>query len=382
MLARQELAHLGTPAWSPNGRTLAFSRHPTGSGVNAAGDIWLVGIDGTGLRPLALTPADERAPCWSPDGKALAFSMEGDVWVAEVDVPGLQPALEQAAHDAEAQPGPPDGTEVAPTGTARLAAPASLAAPSSIRVMHDDVGNTCRPVPHGQIDVYPFEDYVRRVVPQEVPSGWPSETLKTQAVAARTYAWRKVLDRTGEAFDVWDSTNDQYMCEDTYASTDAAVDATEGQYVSYSGNVIYAFFCAEAGSPTHYWNVFGLSTVPAYIRPVDDPVSFAQARRGHSVGMSQWGAYRWAAWHGWNYLQILSHYYSSATIQRSSAFTEPLAEVTLPWPDWYVTTDHAYLQANAAGDGSVLTVTFAARVTDTWTTVYTDADSSDGWGYV
>jgi hypothetical protein len=372
ILAQAELAHFDSPAWSPDGGALAFSRHPTGSGPNAAGDIWLVNADGTGLHPLALTPADERAPCWSPDGEMLAFALEGDVWLAELDAPDLASALADAAGDS---------ASLALSVSGESVAALSLTPPITIRVKHDDVGNTCRDVPDGQIDEYPFEVYVKQVVPHEVFLSWPTETLKTQAVAARTYAWRKIHDRTGEGYDVWDSTRDQYMCDATYPATDAAVEATEGQYISYNGNVIYAFFCAEAGSPTNYLEELNLDLAP-YLRPVDDPVGFGQTRNGHSWGMSQWGAYRWASWHGWNHVQILSHYYSFATVEQPSTITTPLAAMTLPWPDHYVTTDHAYLEANASASSGVLTVTFAAQVTDTWTTVYTDTDGTDGWGTV
>jgi hypothetical protein len=381
MLLRGESEHFGLPAWSPDGRTLALARHPTGNGYNAAGDIWLVDADGAGLYPLARTIADERAPCWSPDGRALAFALNGDVWIADLHAHGLDAALVAASGG-----GRINLPSLGERSDAGEVAPLGLTAPLTIRVKHDGVGNTCRPVPDGQVDVFDFEAYLKRVVPYEISPSWPTEALKAQAVAARTYAWRKLIDRRAQnpdpGYDVWDSTNDQYMCTGTSASTNAAVDDTVGQYVSFAGKVIYAFFCAEAGSPTHYRNTLGLATVPHYLRPVDDPVSFGQLRNGHSVGLSQWGAYRWAAWHGWDYGQILSHYYSAAAIERSPALTRPLVSLPLPWSDFYVNTDRAYLQANATDGTGVFTVTFAARITDTWTTVYTDTDGGDGWGYV
>jgi stage II sporulation SpoD-like protein/WD40 repeat protein len=380
MLLGGQLEHLGTPAWSPDGKTLAFARRPTGNGSSAAGDIWLVRTDGTDLRPLALTPADERAPIWSPNGQRLAFSLNGDVWIAAPHDPGLAAALDRATAEAETPLFSQVGTE------SRLnVAPLSLSAPVTIRVIHDDLGNTCRNVPDGQIDEYAFEDYVKRVLPNEVPALWPTETLKTQAVAARTYAWRKTIDRRSPyndpGYDVWDSTRDQYLCDSPHPRTDAAADVTAGQYLSYDGKVLYAFFCAEAGSPTNYRQEFDLQAVP-YLRPVDDPVSLGQARRGHSWGMSQWGAYRWAAWHGWTYRQILSHYYSFATVEPSSTVTEPLSGLLHPWPDAFVNTDRAYLQAAAADNSQVVSVTFASQVTETWTTLYTDTDAGDGWAYV
>ena len=38
------------------------------------------------------------------------------------------------------------------------------------------------------VNVVPLDDYVRGVVPQEVPAQWPTQTVRSQAVAARTYA--------------------------------------------------------------------------------------------------------------------------------------------------------------------------------------------------
>jgi hypothetical protein len=397
MLAQGELEHFGAPAWSPDGRTLAFVRQPTGSGPNAAGDIWLVQVDEVGagdklrsgdtphlggrLRPLAQTPVDEGSPRWSPDGRRLAFSLEGDTWVAALDAPGLRAEMSAAAKGMALDTSRLE--EPAPTAPV---APLGLTAPLTIWVLHDAARNTCRDVPDGQIDALPFEQYVKQVVPNEVPALWPMEVVKAQAVAARTYGWRKALDRPYPLYlyTVKDSTADQYMCDRTHSRSDAAVDDTQGQYVGYDGRVTYTFYCAEAGDPTNYQMLFpGV----AYLRSVSDPVSFGQVRRGHSWGMSQWGAYRWAVRHGWDYQQILGHYYTSAGVEPSAAVTQPLAALMLPWSDHYVGTDRAALRAHAtrstsvAGSG-VLTVTFVARLTDTWTLLHTDASAGDGWGYV
>jgi hypothetical protein len=261
--------------------------------------------------------------------------------------------------------------------------PLGLTAPETIYVLHDARGNTCRNVPDGQIDAIPFEQYVKQVTPNEVPTGWPTETLKTQAVAARTYGWVKRLYQGDKPYTVKDSTADQYMCDTTFPSTDSAVDATLGQYVAYEGSVIWSFYCAEAGTPTNYrqWR-----PDIAYLRSVHDPGSLGKTRRGHSWGMSQWGAYRWASEHGWTYLQILAFYYTGATVEPSTVRVWPLAAVVRPGSNSYVTRNTADLRALASSakttwpDSGVLAVTFAARVTDTWTLIYTDTHSADGWG--
>jgi len=369
LLLRADMEHWGAPRWAPDGRRLALSRHPTGSGPNANGDLWVVGLDSTAY-PLARTLSDESAPCWSPDGRRLAFSRDGDAWVAELNAPDLEDALLETDTRAPAWDDPSSATALA------------LPAPTTIRVLHDAQHNTCRNVSDGQIDVYELEEYVKRVVPNEVYTSWPAETLKAQAVAARTYAWRKALDRraAGLEYDVRDSTADQHMCDETHGTTNAAVDATRGQYVSHADKVIYAYYSAENGSPTNYRQEH--PSVP-YLRPVDDPVGLGQMRRGHSWGMSQWGAYRWAHDWGWNYQQILCHYYTGASVQPSAGTSTSLAALIAPWPGSFSGSSWLALEANAStASVDPLTITLSARITETWTAVYTETLAYSTWPVV
>jgi stage II sporulation protein D len=59
-----------------------------------------------------------------------------------------------------------------------------------------------------QMDI---EDYLRGVLPSEMPSGWPLEALKAQAVAARTYALYRyqIRERAGAAYHLESSVMDQ-----------------------------------------------------------------------------------------------------------------------------------------------------------------------------
>ncbi len=375
LLFEERQATLGAPAWSPDGERLAFAVYPTGSATG--GDIWLARADGSPARPIARTPTSEDAPCWSPGGTSLAFRLDGDVWIADLGSPDLGAALLDAAQTSASLPAVRDISVKEPVDAS------AVAVPDTILVKHDDAGNTCRDRPDGAVDTYDFESYLQRVVPHEVPASWPAESLKAQTVAARTYAWRKLLDRRAETpypgFDVWDSTRDQYMCDWTDTRTNAAVDATRGHYLSYEDKVIYAFYSAEAGSPTNYKQQF--PDVP-YLRSVDDPVGFDEARHGHSWGLSQWGAYRWAAWHGWDYVQILTHYYSGAVVTPATPGCMPVAGLSRPWADHYLLTDHAFLRANAADDAPISGVTFEAQIDGSWQTTCTDTIGADGWSCV
>jgi len=56
------------PAWSPDGKRIAFSSARRGSQ-----DIWLVNPDGQEPLRLTETPGAETSPAWSPDGRGLAY---------------------------------------------------------------------------------------------------------------------------------------------------------------------------------------------------------------------------------------------------------------------------------------------------------------------
>ncbi len=79
------------PAWSPDGNQIAF-RHKLPSGNE---DIYVMNADGSGVRPVATTPAADFKPIWSPDSKNLlvisnrksAFGGAGstfDLWLTRV----------------------------------------------------------------------------------------------------------------------------------------------------------------------------------------------------------------------------------------------------------------------------------------------------------
>jgi len=60
------------PAWSPDGKTIAFTREHASGGPA----IFLVGSDGHGLRRLT----SGSSPSWSPDGASLAFAFADSIY--------------------------------------------------------------------------------------------------------------------------------------------------------------------------------------------------------------------------------------------------------------------------------------------------------------
>ena len=107
-----------------------------------------------------------------------------------------------------------------------------------------------------------MEQYLRVVTAAEVPASWPTEALRAQAVAARSYATYEIATRSG-GFDVYDSTRSQaYPGARGYDSrwrvtsvrehprTDRAVADTAGVVVLAGGSPALTQFGSSNGGAT------------------------------------------------------------------------------------------------------------------------------------
>jgi stage II sporulation protein D len=116
-----------------------------------------------------------------------------------------------------------------------------------------------------------LEQYLYSVVGGEMPTNWPLEALKAQAVAARSYALYQRQSSANAIFDVGDTTQWQVyggMQEET-TSTQAAVQATEGQVLTYNGQIIEAVFHSSSGGHTENVEDVWVQALP-YLRGVQD----------------------------------------------------------------------------------------------------------------
>ena len=119
-----------------------------------------------------------------------------------------------------------------------------------------------------------LEDYVAGVISAEVPASWPTETLRAQAVAARTYAVTTNAGGRTDLFTQYADTRSQMyrgVAAETPA-TSAAVRATAGRVVTYQGAPVTTFFFSTSGGRTeNIENSFVGSTPRPWLKSVADP---------------------------------------------------------------------------------------------------------------
>jgi stage II sporulation protein D len=121
------------------------------------------------------------------------------------------------------------------------------------------------------INAVDVDDYVQGVVPLESPASWPTEALKAQAVAARTYAL--TTSKGGPGFEHYPDTRSQVYggVGVEQPSTNAATQATAGQLVTYKGTPVATYFFSTSGGRTEDVEKSGLGTAPVpWLKSVED----------------------------------------------------------------------------------------------------------------
>ena len=153
-----------------------------------------------------------------------------------------------------------------------------------------------------------LENYIKGVVPSEMPPSWEYEALKAQAIAARSFALANLGKQAKNGYDLKDNTEDQAYGGASVETnkTNKAVEETYGLVLTYDMKIISAYYSASAGGMTSAsaWGGSApyLHSVPSF----DDNVK----KNGHGVGMSQHGANNLAK-QGYNAYQILQYFYQN-----------------------------------------------------------------------
>ena len=97
-----------------------------------------------------------------------------------------------------------------------------------------------------------LDDYLKAVLPMEMPPNFPMEALKAQAVASRTFTIRRLNRYRQWGYDLCDHTPCQLYggIEAERPSTNQAVEATAGQVLYYNGQVLEAVYSGHCGGHT------------------------------------------------------------------------------------------------------------------------------------
>ncbi len=163
------------------------------------------------------------------------------------------------------------------------------------------------------INVVGLEDYVKGVVPYEMPGDWPLAALEAQAVCARTFVQGHNKHLRDEGFDVCGGVDCQVYNgrgtgkNEPSSDSDRAVENTAGLCIYYNGTLVQdaVYHSSDGGATEDGGNVWGTET--GYLKGKLDPyesqtavpnnsysvtytageLSWILDQKGHSVGTVQ-----------------------------------------------------------------------------------------------
>ncbi len=170
------------------------------------------------------------------------------------------------------------------------AAAAPQGYPQYIRVGRTFGAQCINPPVIQRVDVVPFKEYVKNVLPHEWIGEWSEASLDAGAIAVAQFAYQTAFveqkwSAHGYSFDVVDSTCDQLYVEGlSHPRTNAAVERTWGLAMVRNGAGLTPYFRADDANCT-----------------------------GTEYCMSQWGSARLGL-QGLNGTQILRHYYGNISL--------------------------------------------------------------------
>jgi stage II sporulation protein D len=139
----------------------------------------------------------------------------------------------------------------------------------------------------------PLEDYLKGVLPSEMPASWPAPALGAQALAARSEVlanWGVKHKLEGFEYCAAEHCRAYGGHGGRHPAADAAVDATAGQVLARGGAVIPTVFSSNCGGwSENNENVWSSPPNPALRGLGDFPAGVNPAPRGPlAYGLSSW----------------------------------------------------------------------------------------------
>ncbi len=221
------------------------------------------------------------------------------------------------SHQHEAHGQPVGAFAPATAGMDSVAAQA-VTVPTSIRV-----GFTCSCATCSSVQVFSMETYVKRGLNDEWIASWHLNSLRSGAVAYRSFGSWHIANPKSTNYDICSSTCCQVNDSDTSLATDGAANDTAGVVLVRSGLIFRSEYASEnnsyddpadgltcnnndkscgngsAGSPANSWPC------------LSDSVCTGKGCYGHGRGMCQWGSQRWASTQAKDWRWIVDHYYNN-----------------------------------------------------------------------
>jgi peptidoglycan hydrolase-like amidase len=164
-----------------------------------------------------------------------------------------------------------------------------------------------------RVDVVDLEDYIKAVLPSEIFPSWHEQSLRANAILARSYAYSSIVSPRYQNADVDDTTASQvYNPSKLHQRTNEATDATRGLVMvsAETGNPVRAFYSASCGGtgltgwdPRH---LVGHTGCPC--------AAHGRQRHGHGHGGCQWGT-QYLAQQGRSAEEILRFYFKNFAIR-------------------------------------------------------------------
>jgi len=176
------------------------------------------------------------------------------------------------------------------------------------------------------INELPIEEYLKGVA--EVKDSYPYEALKAQKIAARTYAYIRIIlpkytnvpEEDFPLFHVRATQADQvyrgYLWELRSPNIKRAAEETYGMVALYNDSPILAYYFAQSDGKTRSsCEVKMTKECLPYLTSVDDPAGIGLKLIGHGVGLPQRSA-KVIAEKGAKFHQILRYYYRGIEIKK------------------------------------------------------------------
>lgn len=122
------------------------------------------------------------------------------------------------------------------------------------------------------VNEVPLETYLRGVVPHEIGTGAPNEAIKAQAVIARTYALRNLRRFEADNYQLCANTHCQVYqgLSSTYGRADRAIQATQGQVLTYNNELVDALYSSTTGGITAKFSDIWNGSERPYLKSVID----------------------------------------------------------------------------------------------------------------